>query len=428
MPVRSRTEGGIHTYDAIIVGGRVAGSVTATLLAQRKWRVLLLDRAPLPSPAVSTHFFGPSVLAFLEELGILDKVRATGAPPLAHWHLHLGDNYYGGPMLPRAQHPYNLCVRRDSLDDILLRRAAEEPLVEVRDRTAVRTLLRQGDQVTGVAGAGWEEKARVVIGADGRGSLVAQQLGAEPLFDAGALRCTFHAYWHDVHALPEPSLELWHDDGDVIQMGPCDGDQWVVMVSVPPERFKQMRADGGAGYEQRLRAIPAMRARLRTAERVSQVFAGKNLRNFHRPAAGAGWRLVGDALCHKDPLFGAGIADAVSGSRALAQTLDDALSGRVSWEHSASQYMEETETKIVNRMRQGLEDLTIQPPAPSQRAWIRSALGHPGLAFELAAHCSRLFEALPADRQAFWQRAADSTAEVLGLPQAARLAQQEQAR
>lgn len=415
-------------YDAIIVGGRVAGSITATLLAQRNWRVLLLDRAPLPSPAVSTHFFGPTVLAFFAELGVLDRVRATGAPPLAHWHLHLGDNYYGGPMLPRATHPYNLCVRRETLDGILLHRAEAEPLVEVRDRCSVRALLREDGQVIGVAGAGWEEKARVIVGADGRGSLVAQQLGVRPEYDAGALRCTFHAYWRGVHPLPEPSLELWHDDGDVIQTGPCDGDQWVVMVSTPPERFEQLRADGGAGYERRLRAIPAMRARLRSAERISPVFAGKNLRNFHRPAAGPGWRLVGDALCHKDPLFGAGIADAIAAARVLAPTLDAALSGRTSWEESAAQYAQETETRIARRMRQGLEELTIRPPAPGQRAWIRSVLGHPGLAFELAEHCSHLFAALPADRQTFWQKAADTTAEVLGLPPAARLTPDEDTR
>ncbi|MGW3563082.1 NAD(P)/FAD-dependent oxidoreductase [Streptomyces sp. NPDC000941] len=406
----------------IIVGGRVAGSALAALLARRNWRVLLCDRAPLPSPAVSTHFFGPSVLAFLDdELGVREDVEASGAPRLAHWHLQLGDNYYGGPMLPRARHPYNLCVRRETLDGILLRRAATERQVEIRDRCSVKRLLVEGGQVVGVAGHGWQEKARVVVGADGRGSLVAQQAGAATLFDAGVLRATFHAYWRGVRPLPEPSLELWHDNGDIIQAGPCDDGQWVIMLSCPPDTFGPLRHDGVAGYEQRLRSLSSMAARLRDADRISPVYGCGTLRNYHRTAAGPGWRLVGDALCHKDPLFGAGIGDALTGARALADTLDAALSGTSGWEESAIAYGARVEEKIAGRMRAGLEEVTIQPPEPGQLAWIRAVLSHPGLAFDLARYCSQLFAGLPEDRQAFWQRAADTTADVLGLPAPARL-------
>ena len=42
-------------YDAIVIGARVAGSPTAMLLAQRGYRVLLVDKASFPSETLSSH-------------------------------------------------------------------------------------------------------------------------------------------------------------------------------------------------------------------------------------------------------------------------------------------------------------------------------------------------------------------------------------
>lgn len=206
----------------IIVGARVAGAATAILLGELGWRVLLCDRAALPSPAVSTHFFGPSVVRFLDELGVLEQVLLTGAPPLRRWHLEVHGTNYGAPMITRSPHTYNLCVRREVLDDILLRRALRESTVELRDRSRIHRLLWQDGAVVGIGGRGWQEKAQMVVGADGRGSFVARCVGAADLFDGGTLRATFHAYWEGVAPLPEHALELWHDADDVLQVGHCD--------------------------------------------------------------------------------------------------------------------------------------------------------------------------------------------------------------
>ncbi|MEU8266040.1 FAD-dependent oxidoreductase [Sphaerisporangium sp. NPDC049002] len=411
-------------YDVIVVGGGVTGAASAALLARQGLRVMLCDRAKLAAPAVSTHFFGPSVLAFLERLGVLDEVLATGAPPLRRWHLEVEGGYYGAPMLPRSAHPYNLCVRRQTLSGILLS-AARRHGAEIRERRPVRSLRWEGDQVTGIEGDGWSEKAKVVVGADGRGSLVARQAGAATTFDAGAMRCTFHAYWEGVAPLPAPALELWHDDGHVLQVGPCDGDRWVVMLSAPVEEYDALRHDGrggtGTGYEQRLLAIPAMADRLRRARRASPVYGSKNLRNFHRRPAGPGWRLAGDAYCHKDPLFGAGIADGCAAAQVLADTVPPAVREEHDWPQSEDRYAATMEDRVGRKMRMGLDGLRIDPPQPGQLAWIRGVLAHPGLAMEMTQRCSELFAALPDDRREFWQRVADGAADLLDLPVAARI-------
>ena len=43
-------------YDAIIIGARCAGSPTAMLLAQKGYKVLLVDKTGFPSDTPSTHF------------------------------------------------------------------------------------------------------------------------------------------------------------------------------------------------------------------------------------------------------------------------------------------------------------------------------------------------------------------------------------
>jgi flavin-dependent dehydrogenase len=46
-----------HSYDAIVVGGRVAGSTAAAILGEHGQRVLLVERVRFPRPTISTHFF-----------------------------------------------------------------------------------------------------------------------------------------------------------------------------------------------------------------------------------------------------------------------------------------------------------------------------------------------------------------------------------
>lgn len=409
-------------YDVIIVGARVAGAATAALLARQGCRVLLLDRASLPSSTVSTHFFARTALEFLDQrLGVLPEVLATAAPPLRRWHIEIEGVSYGGPIPPRSPHSYNLCVRREALDGILTRAAAREPSVELRTRTNATRLLRDGDRVIGVGGNGWEEKAPVVIGADGRGSRVARLAGAGEEFDAGALRCTYHAYWSGVTPHPEPALELWYAGRDVIQAGPCDAGAWVVMISSPIEDYPALRARGTGNYTARLEDIPAMRARLRDAKLISPVFACGTLRNYVRTATGPGWFLAGDAYCLKDPLFGAGITDAFRAADVLARLIPEVLDGTTDGGEAADRYRAEMSRCVGEKVKQGIDGLRIEPARPEQLAWIRGALAHPALAFELSQRCSQLFAGLPADRQDFWERAVADASATFGLPRPAPL-------
>src|SRR5712675_764832 len=77
-------------YDAIIVGARCAGSPTAMLLARKGYRVLVVDRATFPSDTVSSHVVHPLGAGALARWGLLDRLTATGCPPMHTYAFDFG--------------------------------------------------------------------------------------------------------------------------------------------------------------------------------------------------------------------------------------------------------------------------------------------------------------------------------------------------
>ena len=78
-------------YDAIVIGARCAGAVTAMLLARSGHRVLLLERGAIPSDVHRGHFIhrhGPKRLA---DWGLLERIVATNCPPLTTHLTDFGD-------------------------------------------------------------------------------------------------------------------------------------------------------------------------------------------------------------------------------------------------------------------------------------------------------------------------------------------------
>ena len=68
--------------DVVIVGGRVAGSAAAMLLARLGHDVVVVDRASFPSDTISTHSIARSGVVQLRRWGLLDAVLDSGAPAI----------------------------------------------------------------------------------------------------------------------------------------------------------------------------------------------------------------------------------------------------------------------------------------------------------------------------------------------------------
>ena len=171
-------------FDAIVVGARCAGAPTAMLLARRGYKVLLVDRAAFPSDTISTHIVWPHGAELLAQWGLLPGLAATGLPPRICRQM----TFDVVPLRPRGTVPDandgkgGFCPRRRVLDNLLLN-AAVESGVEVRETFTVDDLMFADDTVVGIRGhrengRPVEERARIVIGADGVNSFVARAIRA----------------------------------------------------------------------------------------------------------------------------------------------------------------------------------------------------------------------------------------------------------
>ena len=188
-------------YDAIVIGARCAGSPTAMLLARKGYRVLVVDRATFPSDTLSTHLLHPPGVAALKRWGLLDRLAATGCPPIDTYTFDFGPfTIAGAPGTDDS--PVAYCPRRTVLDKLLVD-AASEAGAEVREEFTVEDVVIEDGRVTGIRGHGKggetvTERADVVVGADGRYSLVAKAVGAEQYNEKTADPVRLLRYWSDL--------------------------------------------------------------------------------------------------------------------------------------------------------------------------------------------------------------------------------------
>src|SRR5437764_2483039 len=127
-------------YDAIVVGARCAGAPTAMLLARKGYRVLLVDRASFPSDTLSTHMIHAPGVAALSRWGSLDRVLATGCPPVETYSFDFGPLTINGTARPAEGSSTAYAPRRTVLDKILVDGAADAG-AEIRERFTFEDLV-----------------------------------------------------------------------------------------------------------------------------------------------------------------------------------------------------------------------------------------------------------------------------------------------
>ena len=305
-----------------MVGARVAGAATALLLARAGLRVLVVDRARRGSDTLSTHALMRGGVLQLRRWGVLERVVAAGAPPVRRVTFH-----YGSQATPVALKPYAgvsaLYAPRRTVLDAVLADAAEAAGARLRFGLVVTDLARDdAGRVAGVVlrdhgGATWTERARLVVGADGRGSLVADRVAA-PTVAAGAHAGTYvYGYW------PAADLDGYHwYYGDALSAGviPTDDGLACVFVGGPPALLAAaLRHRRPAEAQHALLArLDRGLADLTATPSQGPVRVFRGMPAWLRRPYGPGWALVGDAGCWKDPLSTHGITAALHDAELLA--------------------------------------------------------------------------------------------------------------
>jgi 2-polyprenyl-6-methoxyphenol hydroxylase-like FAD-dependent oxidoreductase len=320
---------GPKPYDAIVVGARCSGSATAMLLARRGHRVLLLDRNRFPSDLrASTHMIWHSGTASLKRWGLLERLRATGARPMKKFHLDFGEFVLSGFAPPAGDVEEAFAPRRYILDALLLE-AAREAGVEFHQGCTVSGPLWDSNRVVGVryteaGGQEREERAAIVIGADGFHSVIARGVRAAVRQEHPRHQGTIWAYFSD---LPLDDMEFYSRPGRMVYSWHTNDGQTLAGICFRYPDFIAAARDMETSMPAELQALaPGFAERVRAARRETPWLAGATP-GVCRAPAGPGWALVGDAGLTMDPISAAGITNAFRDAELLSGLIDQGLSG-----------------------------------------------------------------------------------------------------
>ena len=365
----------VSSYDAIVIGARCAGAVTAMLLARRGHRVLLLDRGVIPSDAHQGHFIhkqGPKLLA---EWGLLEKIVATNCPPIGAHLTDFGDFPLIGRDIRMGNVAWGYGPRRRQLDQALVE-AAVEAGAEFRLNFLFENCLWDGDQVKGIRGRDTRqgisstEKARITIGADGKHSALARAVNAPSYEESPALTCWYFSYWSGVVT---EGFEWYVRDKRVIFSFSTNDNLFAIFIGWPINEFDSVRADIEGQFMQVVDLIPGFAERVREGRREERFYGAADLPNFLRRPFGPGWALVGDAGCHKDPFMGLGICDAFRDADFLAAAVHEGLAAQRPLSEALMTYELRRNEATIAEYRENIAQARFAP-VPAELLQLRLAL------------------------------------------------------
>jgi 2-polyprenyl-6-methoxyphenol hydroxylase-like FAD-dependent oxidoreductase len=367
---------GQDQYDAIVVGARCAGSPTAMLLARKGYKVLVVDRATFPSDTLSTHIVHPPGVAALQRWGLLDRLVATGCPPIDTYTFNFGPFTLSGSP-GSADAPVAYCPRRTVLDKLLVD-AASEAGAEVREGFTVKEIVTEDDRVIGIRGHGTggqevTERARVVIGADGRYSSIAEAVRPEQYHEAPQLLCGYYTYWSGLPMDGRFEVYIRPDRG--FAAAPTHDDLTLVVAGWPYSEFEANKNDVEGNYLEMFDLAPEFGDRIRAATREAR-FAGTAVPNFFRRPFGPGWALVGDAGYNKDFITAQGIMDAFRDAELCATALDQSFSGARSFDDAMSEYQSTRDEHVLPMFEFTCQLATLEPPPPELQQLLGAVHGN----------------------------------------------------
>jgi geranylgeranyl reductase family protein len=311
----------MERFDVAIVGAGPAGSSTAGFLARRGYSVALIDKRLFPSEKLCGDFLNPANWPLFERLGITQELLSLEHERVEAFRI---SSFTGEEaVVPFPSHPGNfffgLGLRRFYLDDLLLRHAEKKGAI-----------VKQGYRVTGLKrqGEGWsitlgnqssEEQfhSAFLIGADGRNSWVAHQLGLAAPGERSGTFVAFQGHLRSCRGINgEVQIHLF--PGGYAGLVGLGGGMANLCLTVEKEKAKESPT-----LDDLLRRYLCKNLHLRQAlqesERVGDVRSVYPVYFPPRRCYGEGFLLAGDAARVTEPVTGEGVYFALKSGELAAE-------------------------------------------------------------------------------------------------------------
>jgi 2-polyprenyl-6-methoxyphenol hydroxylase-like FAD-dependent oxidoreductase len=326
-------------YDVVIAGASLAGCATAILLGRAGFRVALVEKKPDPNAfkRVCSHFIQASGVPALERLDLLDPIMAAGGlrSSMRAW------TPWGWIEAPPEHAGRAVNLRRELLDPMLREAAASTPGVALMLGLGAHALLRDEGAINGLVvrdrdGGETKLRAKLVVGADGRDSHLAELAGvSEKVLPHG--RFAYGAYFEGPAPAPDHASTIWMLDPHWAAAFPTDSGLVFYAAMPTKDRLPEFRQDPEAALRAFVGAVPE--APPIVASRLAGDVLGKvEMPNRVRVPVAPGLALAGDAALAVDPLFGIGCGWALQSAEWLADSVTPALRGAESLRSGLNRY------------------------------------------------------------------------------------------
>jgi 2-polyprenyl-6-methoxyphenol hydroxylase-like FAD-dependent oxidoreductase len=350
-----------------IVGGGPAGLMLGLLLAKRGVDVLVLEGHADFEREFRGEVLQPSTVYLLDELGLLEYIRAQPHSILEAGKVRLHGREIGEFSFRRIspRYPYAIWMPQPIFLAALSRKAEALPSFRCWMGAKVTELIEEDGRVVGVRGRRhgkepFEVRSDVVVGADGRYSTVARLGGFTREYE----HHDFDLIWFTIDQPPGWSSTLYVSLGRSVRglMLPKYPHHIQAGIFLPTGEWRRWRQQGVAAVADRVRRFdPIFAGFADSLTDFAPFFPLEGLIRLIDDWARDGLLLIGDAAHTMSPAGAIGVNVAIATAAVAAQVLYPHLGhGPVGHEHLKEvQRLREDDVRTLHRLQLGAQRVLL---------------------------------------------------------------------
>ena len=318
-------------YDVIIVGGGPGGSTAAAFLGKTGKSVLLLEKEKWPRDKTCGDALSGKTIGILQELGLTDAVEKADHGVIEGIVFSATN---GKTVTIRINKPGNIgkgyVCRRWIYDNLLFQNAKKH--CEAHEGMAVTGLIRENEKAIGVKARDQHGKehafhGKVIVGADGAGSIIANEVRSREL-DPKHTCIAYRTYYSGIAGM-ENNIEI-HFVKSIMPgyfwIFPLENGLANVGVGMVMEDMKKSDINLQKAMLDIIEKNPLFEPRFKNAKATVPIKAWQlPFGSKKRKISAKNILLVGDAAGLIDPFSGEGIGNAMLSGKLAARVISEAL-------------------------------------------------------------------------------------------------------